>query len=232
MAYITNYIIDEWNIRRIGKELNGRLTDVWQNERKVDNLGCASYLYRKYGYPTSYQEFYDKYVNDSIMHSGENGRSEHWLYKVAKDLATSDRHKAPMEDYYAYVVLKVIIDTLDGMKAELKARKMLESSGFTCAEPTVSEDCSLGIDIKVSKNNKQLCAIQVKPISFFRGNNNESLIEDRKKAIEKEYKTQKLLKIPTYFFIYYKEDGSFKMTNGKLAHKLDNLITKDGIIIN
>jgi len=69
---------------------------------------------------------------------------------------------------------------------ESKVNEMLLSKGLTTEAPTLVEDTKYGIDLKVYKENKLVCMIQVKPHTFFIGNNNQSLIKDRVKALVKE----------------------------------------------
>lgn len=212
------------NIERIGTRLNNK----WYKLNSTDNLGCVTFLYRKYGYPATYQSFYDKYITDHKEGSKTNGRNLQYLTFIAERLEYMDDYTEPFQAYYDFLIQKLIIDTKDGMAEEEKAKKMLEASGFTCTDPTLEEDLGLGIDLKVKKDNKPICAVQVKPHTFFLGNNNWSLVNDRKRAIEKEKKTKEQLNLPTYFFIYYKNDGEFIKTNGKYAHKLQSLINEDG----
>lgn len=222
------YRINEKKCRETAKRLGSKLNNKWYKLNNTDNLGCATYLYRKYGYPDTYQHFYDKYISDHKVDSKTNGRNTDYLTFVAERLAAFDDYSEPYQDYFDFIVQKLIIDTKDGMAEEEKAKKMLEASGFTCDEPTITEDLQLGIDLKVKKDDKPICAIQVKPHTFFLGNSNWSLVNDRKRALEKEKKTKEQLKLPTYYFIYYKNDGEFIKTNGKYAHKLQSLINPDG----
>jgi hypothetical protein len=81
------------------------------------------------------------------------------------------------------------------------------------------EDRVLGVDIWVKYKGKKY-GIQIKPISFIIGNNNESLIRDRKKALKRDV-----------FFIFYYNDGSYlKDANHKnqIFWRLKQFINTDG----
>lgn len=221
-----NFIIDIDRAREIDRLSD--LKEKWYGLNGTDNVGCCTYLYKKYGYPDTYEDFYNSYVNDTLSSGKENGRNEHYLYKIAKVLAKKDNYRFTMEEYFSYIIKKLIADTLDGAQMESKVNEMLLSKGLITEAPTLVEDTKYGIDLKVYKENKLVCMIQVKPHTFFIGNNNQSLIKDRVKALVKEQNVKNLYHVPTAYIIYNKNTKEFIRTNGKLTHRLSQLINEDG----
>lgn len=218
------------NVER-GKEID-RTTDLkekWYGLNSTDNLGCCTYLYKKYGYPEKYKDFYKAYTTDNQDSGKENGRSEQYLLNVANILAFKDDFRFSIEEYYSYIVKKLIVDTLDGSKKETEVNELLKRKGLRTESPTINEDLKFGIDIKVYKDDDLKYMIQVKPNTFFIGNRNQSLINDRIKALEKERKTKEQYGVNTYYIIYNKSNGQFILNKGKyLSHRLGDLINNDG----
>ena len=228
-----NFIIDIDRAREIDRLSD--LKEKWYGLNGTDNVGCCTYLYKKYGYPETYEDFYNSYITDNVnliqneTNIGRSiGRNEHYLYKIAKVLAKKDNYRFTMEEYYSYIIKKLIVDTLDGSKMEAKVNEMLLAKGYRTESPSLVEDTKYGIDLKVIKDNKLICMIQVKPHTFFIGNNNQSLIKDRIKALVKEQNVKNLYHVPTAYIIYNKNTKEFIRTNGKLTHRLSQLINEDG----
>lgn len=225
MAYI-NFNVE--NSKRTANIHGNRLNNKWYGMNYTKDFGSVAYLYKKYGYPNTCEAFYNKYISDHKENSKENGRNYYYLIAKANELREKDNNMYPINVYFDFLMQKLIVDTKNGLEKESEVKKMLEESGFTCTIPTLNEDKDFGIDLKVYSDNQLLCMIQVKPNTFFKGNNNESLINDRKKAIEKEKKTISIYNVPTFFIIYKKDNGEFLQRNGKYCFKLNNLINNDG----
>lgn len=205
------------------------LKEKWYGMNSTNNFGCCTYLYKKYDYPDTYEDFYEAYIKDSSFNDKEHGRNEEYIYKMAYMLYLKDDERFNIEDYYSYIIKKLIYDTLNGCKQESKVNELLKRKGLRTESPTINEDLKYGIDIKVYEKEKLLYMIQVKPNTFFIGNRNKSLINDRLKAIEKENKTKKQYGVNTYYIIYNKTDGQFILNKGKyLSHRLSDLINTDG----
>ena len=227
--FTQNYIVDENKCKDAFLKNNNRLKNKWYKLNSTSNVGCMTYLYRKYNYPATYQDFFNAYVQDHKKNSKINGRSIEYLTKVASNLSILDGNKCDISIYFDYVVQKLIIDTFNGLQKEFEAKELIENHNLQVEEPTYSEDTDLAIDMKVKKNNMVKCAIQVKPHTFFLGNSNRSLVNDRRLAIKKENKVKDNLKIPVYYLIYNKNSGQWiKTESGKLLHHLNNLVNEDG----
>lgn len=221
-----NFTINIEKAKQIDRNTN--LKEKWYGLNATNNVGCCTYLYKKYNYPKTYNEFYEAYIKDHSVNDKQSGRNEYYIYKIAKELSNRDNHRFEISDYYSYIVKKIIVDTLEGAKKESEINEMLIKKGLTTVSPTLDEDLKLGIDLKVYKNNKLLYMVQVKPNTFFIGNNNHSLINDRINAINKEQMVMNIYHVPTIYIIYNKNSGKFIKHNGKLSHRLLNLINTDG----
>lgn len=233
MVQKTNY----FGIINIDKALEMEKTtnlhDTWYfngfNNR--NNVGCVSYLYKKYDYPKTYKQFYERYVNDDNTGKlEENGRTEDYLVALAESLKEKDNNRFEIWDYYSYIYKKLIFDTFNGLKKEKEFRDMLTASGVSNSSPTYEEDIDYGIDIKVHDNDGNLkCLLQVKPNTFFKGDRNNALRHDRQRAIQKEKIAKETYKVPVYYVIYEKNTGKWiKNKKGKFCHLLKNLINADG----
>lgn len=216
------------NCKKAVETHNNRLKDKWYGMNTTKDFGSVAYLYKKYGYPSTCEKFYEKYINDHKDFSKEHGRSYQYLLRKANELREKDNNICNINVYFDYIMQKLIVDTFNGLEKEGEVKTMLEESGYTITTPTLDEDKNFGIDLKVYDEYGLLCLIQVKPNTFFKSNNNASLINDRKLAITKEKLATTLYNVPTFFIIYKKNDGEFIQHNGKYCFKLSNLINNDG----
>lgn len=221
-----NFNVD--NCKKAVLAHNNRLKDKWYGMNTTTDFGSVAFLYKKYGYPSTYEKFYEMYINDHKDFSRENGRSYQYLVTKANELREIDNNQCGINVYFDYMMQKLLVDTFNGLAKEGEVKKMLEESGFTTNTPSLDEDRKLGIDLKVFNEDGLMCLIQVKPNTFFIGNRNETLINDRKSAIEKEKLATSIYNVPTFFIIYKKDDGEFIQRNGKYCFKLNNLINEDG----
>lgn len=174
-----------WNTCRLG------YSQIW---------GKLSGIYRKYDYPKTYQEFYDKYVNEFGSKPFD---------KVAYIL--NDMTGKPMELCQAYIIKKVIVGTVDGFKKELEAKELMESKwNYTVVHSTEDEDITFGVDLFVNDSKGNKCAIQVKPNTFFIGNAPD-IVRDRKRALEKIKKCTSETGLQVYYMIYDNITGDWKI---------------------
>lgn len=225
-----NYTVNETRCKETFNKLNYRLKNKWYKLNSTSNVGCMTYLYKKYNNPETYQQFYDLYVSDTKTDNPKTcGRNEEYITKVATQLGNLDGNQETLETYYDYIIQKLIIDTFNGLKKETEMKQELEKHGYRCEEPTYTEDTDLAIDFKIYKNDELYCLAQVKPHTFFIGNSNYSLINDRKLALQKQAIAEKQFYVPVVYFIYNKNNNQWiKNSNGKITHRLTNLINIDG----
>lgn len=179
----------------------------WHKLNNMEYLGNCSYLYRKYGCPNSYQEFYNRYTADTEVGAIDNGRSQENLDDIAMRL--KELTDGSFKDCINYTLKKVVLDTVDGGKYERLFNTTMTKYGLDIVEPTYYEDSRYGIDKKVYLDGRLLCCIQIKPKTFFMGNKNEWLKIERRNAIYKIDKCNNRYQVPTYFVIYDKASGDF-----------------------
>lgn len=221
------YTVNEKNCR--DTEVYPELSRLYYPMKSTYNFGTLTYLYKKYDCPSSYQDFYDCYTADT---KGDDvrtiGRSEDYLQHQAELL--SNKSNQPLTTCYDFIVKKLFIDTLDGLKKETEVKELLVNKGYQVKEPTYIQDIEEGIDKLVYKDDKLFCLIQIKPLSFFCGNSKADLIKDRKLAVQKEKKCIEKYKVPVFYLIYNNRTKKW-VTNekGNKAHLLKTLINEHGI---
>lgn len=210
-----------------------RTTDLkekwyWNGLNSTQNLGCVTYLYKKYNRPETVEEFYNAYTADTATSSTQDlrtyGRSEEYLENVTNTLAENDGNRFEFEDYFSYILKKLFYDTINGAKKETELANLLKSKGYIIKDPTFYEDTKLGVDMFVYKDGKLLFIIQVKPHTFFIGDRNQSLINDRRKALDKEKKCKERFRVPVFYCIYDKQGKWLRNDKGRMCWKLDTLI--------
>lgn len=126
--------------------------------------------------------------------------------------------------------MHAIIETFDGQMKELQINQLLTNMGYTYEKPEKNEDSRYGIDFKVYKGGTLVFMLQIKPISFFKGVDNLSLIEDRLSAFRKQSLVQQRYKVPTYYMVYKMNDNGtvrWMSENGKLCFELQRLCNGD-----
>lgn len=209
---------------------NYKLRDAWYGMNGTYNFGCMTHLYKKYGCPDTYQKFYEAYIADtSNDHPCKKGRSEDYLKTQAIRLQERLNDNTSSGTCYDYIIQKLIIDTFNGSQMELVAKQFLEKEGYEVIEPDYYQDTKEGIDKFIYKDGKLNFIVQVKPHTFFLGNSNEGLINDRKLAIEKAKHCVNKYGVPVVYLIYRKDTKEWVLNeNGKKAHKLSNLIDANG----
>lgn len=219
-----NYTVNA-TICRAAESLHPTWKNAWYGLNQTYRWGCCTYLYKKYGRPDNYQSFYDNYVTDITGETPQTyGRPEDYIYDYAEALKERSGEDYPTMDYYNYIVKKLIVDTLDGAQKENEAAQYIIEHGFTIEEPTYKEDKDYGIDLKCYNDGILKFIIQVKPHTFFIGNSNNGLINDRRSALIKEKKCNQDYGVPVYYMIYDKSTGEWIENNGHTAHRLKDLL--------
>lgn len=223
---------------------------IWKENFAARRVrGDCSYLYEKFK-PTSYEDFYDKYVQDGettyenrkSLNSYHRGRSEEEIlqesfryYTIIKENYPNDNVR--IKDCINNFIGKTIHDTFDGHYAENMSDKLLASYGFVTAKPQGDSDSLYGIDRYCYKDNELKFLVQVKPKSFFEGNNYPSKIKERQYAFSKESKAEEVFKVPVYYLVYKRDkvDKSyiaFLTRDNKSAFKLNELCMPNGYVAN
>ena len=197
-------------------------------------VGDCSYLYKKFK-PTSYQDFYEKYTKDGEESTEEDvkrrGRTYEEIVELAKKYQEDVGDYDISLDYYIKdIYMHVIIETYDGQKIEEMVSYYIEGNGYEVSQCSGDKDAIRSIDLEIKKKNRE-DRIQVKPISFFNGNRNLSLREDRKRIYENAVKLYEDEKKILYFIIYeIDENRECKFVakeNGKITFKYDELFDNE-----
>lgn len=207
--------------------LNKRLKKTWDTINDTYTWGCASCLYDKYQ-PKSVEDFYIQYVDDPYdpQDPQYSGRNICYILQYAKKLQELDNCTFSIDMYYLYIIYHLITETYYGCSKETVLQEELKKRGYEVMNANDNDDIYNGIDLILSKDGKKY-AIQCKPFTFFKGNNNKGLIEDRIKAIQKQENTYNKYRIPTYYVIY-DHQGWIKNENDGYCFSLRQLITKEG----
>lgn len=215
-----------------------KLTNVFQSFRKSITIGRLSYLWKvKYKKPRTYDDFMMKYFTDNEnkgdkIHSGRN--VEEWN-KIVNDFhkkALQIYPKVEIKTCSDYLLKKVIIDTLDGFKRELEFSDKMKVLGFRCEDATPEQDAEESIDFLLYEKqnpNKLAYLVQLKPLSFFIGNANDSLRYDRKKLYQNLHKNRAKYKVPMFAVIYDRKRNIWiKNEQNGYSFEIDKLINAKG----
>lgn len=208
----------------------------WKKYAGRNCIGDCSNLFQRLR-PVNYYDFYLKYTQDGIKTAAErntfkySGRTE----KEIEELAVQYKNECgddsfPLESYIKNIYMHAIIETFDGQMKELQINQLLTNMGYTYEKPEKNEDSRYGIDFKVYKGGTLVFMLQIKPISFFKGVDNLSLIEDRLSAFRKQSLVQQRYKVPTYYMVYKMNDNGtvrWMSENGKLCFELQRLCNGD-----
>ena len=208
----------------------------WKKYADRPSIGDCSNLFQRLR-PTDYYDFYLKYTKDGeeTVHNREVfkhcGRTEEEIEEVArKYMAECGNTSFTFEDFVKNVYMHTIIETYDGQTKEQDVNQILANLGYTYEKPEKEEDSRFGIDFKVYKDGKLVFVLQIKPISFFLGSKNYSLIQDRIGAFEKQSLVMDRLHVPTYYMVYKADDNGnvgWLTENGKLCFELKRLCNQE-----
>ena len=217
---------------RISRKYNKQ----WKKFAGRNSIGDCSNLFQRLQ-PTDYYDFYVKYTKDGeeTVHNRETykhyGRTEKEIEEVARNYMNECGNTSfSFDEFVKNVYMHTIIETYDGQKKEECVNQILANLGYTYEKPQNIEDSRFGIDFKVFKENKLVFVLQIKPISFFLGNKNYSLIQDRISAFEKQMLVQNKFNVPTYYMVYKSDDDgnvSWMSENGKLCFELKHLCNQE-----
>lgn len=155
----------------------------------------------------------------------------------------------PLIDYFDDVVNHVVIETVDGHYAESVVEKVFRNHGIDYESIGGGDlDAKYNVDgVVYGRDGLIRRLIQIKPLSTFRGNNNRSLITDRKNFFQKErelFEDRETYGIGKEcdkidYILYDRETTSSKdgtcyfavnPANGKMSFRLDELCNADGTI--
>lgn len=198
---------------------NGIVSTIWHNYFAPSNrIGNCTNLYRKLN-PTDCNDFYEKYIKYGEEHMelpiSKRGLSYDELVSVA------ERYKKAVEEktnlsydlsvYFYDALCHIIVETWDGQQNERDFIKFLTNLGYKCSKFDGKIDAKYGVDIKVTRNDGRVSAIQIKPISFFKSNRSD-VQTDRINLCIKYEEALKNLQFKTYYAIYVKDKATGDIT--------------------
>lgn len=198
---------------------NSIISTIWRNSFAPSNrIGNCTNLYRKLN-PTDCNDFYEKYLNYAEEHQelpiSKRGLSYNEL------LALAERYKKATEEklklsydlsvYFYDALCHIIIETWDGQQNERDFIRFLTKLGYKCSKFDGKIDAEYGVDIKVTRDDGRISAIQIKPISFFKSNRSD-VQTDRINLCKKYEDAYRNLGFKTYYAIYAKDKDTGDIT--------------------
>lgn len=214
------------------------VSKIWHDFFAPSNrIGNCTNLYRKLR-PTDCNDFYEKYIKYGEEHQdlpiSKRGLSYNEL------LALTEKYKKMVEEkvnlnynlsvYFYDALCHIILETWDGQSNERDFINFLTKLGYNCSKFDGQIDAEYGVDIKVTRNDGRVSAIQIKPISFFKSNRSD-VQTDRINLCKKYEEAYKKLGFKTYYAIYVKNRDTGEITwvkNGNgFRFRINELFTYD-----
>ena len=227
--------IDIEDFRKTNR-ISRKYNQIWKKFAGSASIGDCSNLFQRLQ-PIDCYDFYLKYTKDGeeTAHDRKTfkyyGRTEEEIEEVAKKyMEACGNTSFTFEEFVKNVYMHTIVETFLGQIKERQVNQILTDMGYTYEKPIGNEDSHMGIDFKVYKDGRLSFMLQVKPISFFNGIHNKSLIEDRIGAFEKETLVSKKFNVPTYYVVYDTDNGGkvrWLSEDGKLCFKLQRLCNQE-----
>lgn len=204
----------------------------WYKINNRTEIGDMMYLLTKYK-PTSIEDFYNKYTNDTIDDGNpqHRGRTLDEIEKIAIKYKALSGDDIPLDTYIKNILWHTVVQTWDGYSRECDLQAYGALRGYELRKTNNEDDATLGVDFEVRVKDKLKCFIQLKPETFIKGNSNKSLINDRRLAILKQDKVKQIYDVPTYY-VFYKNDNTYLSTDSnKICWQLEKLVNTDGTLI-
>ena len=242
------------NKRKFNRDYNWK----WKRIAGPDYIGSCSYLFQDFysgwtvmhkgTYPThtDFARYYFSHIN--AMRSGDELKrpeDHHYGRTVTDIVRLAEKYRSmckddtiTLEQYFDDIVNHVIIETFNGQMREIKLMDEYDRCGFTAEQTSDHWDKDLGVDMIIRKNGVIKDYIQLKPITTFIGNKNESLVRDRIVFYKKEEdkKTECMECGYDYYptkFILYNEDhpDTWCSIGSRRSFLLEELCTEEGIAL-
>ena len=197
--------------------------------RHPNSIGYVSELFKKIN-PKTMEEAYNAYllsaVQDKDLPLAKRGRSAEELETLAIDWKTRSKSDLPLADFYDAIVLHAVVETCLGMIKEREAEEMYERAGYDIEETDGNDDRTLGIDF-IARNEDKIFLVQVKPISFFRGEKLD-LVSDRRIVWNKHEKGMEKYPSASYTYMIYDPSGLWLSKDGRKNFRYGELIDQYG----
>jgi hypothetical protein len=210
--------------RKIGN--NATISRIWRQYFAPSNrIGNMTTLYRKLK-PSDPTDFYNKYIDYAQKNRSSSIKNRGLTYNELVKLAEKYREFVEekmgitydFETFFYDALCHIILETWDGQQNERDFKAYLKALGYECSEFKGSIDGEYGLDIKVTRNDGKISAIQIKPISFFVSWRDDVQL-DRINFCRKYEKALNDLGIKTYYAIYVKDkktDNVLWVKNGNM----------------
>ena len=198
---------------------SGAISTIWHNYFAPSNrIGNCTNLYRLLK-PDSCEDFFDKYVKYASGHKdlpiSKRGLDETELLLLAEKYKNLVQEKTGITNdiltYYYDALCHIIVETWDGQQNERDFIKFLTNLGYSCSKFDGKIDAEYGVDIKVTRDDGRVSAIQIKPISFFKSNRSD-VQSDRINLCKKYEEAYKNLGFKTYYAIYVRDKVTGEIT--------------------
>lgn len=231
---------DEQKCREAKAKLNSDdIMKIWRKSFAPSNrIGNCTTLYRKLK-PVDYNDFFIKYIKHAECHKNWKiwwrGLTYDEILDISKRFKKKVYEKTGVEHdisiFFYNVLCHIIIETFDGQKREEEFRKHLINLGYSVSTFDGDIDTTYGVDIKVTRGDGKVSAIQIKPLSFYKSNKGH-VQRDRIGLCKKYENALDNLGIKTYYAIYCYDEDSGKTTwvmnpDGKLRFKINDLFGYD-----
>ena len=198
---------------------NSLISTIWRKDFAPSNkIGNCTNLYRILK-PNDCCDFYQKYITYG---------SEHHSLPISKRgltydelISLSEKYKEEVESridlsydlsmYFYDAVCHIIVETWDGQQTERDFMEFLNRLGYSCSKFDGSIDSEYGVDIKVTRNDGRVSAIQIKPISFFISNRSD-VQSDRINLCRKYEQAFNRFGFKTYYAIYVRDKRTNDIT--------------------
>lgn len=214
------------------------ISTIWHDKFAPSNkIGNCTNLFRKHR-PKSEKDFCDKYFKyaeeNKELPIAERGLTYEEFEALVNNYMTMSNtaigHKYGYDTFFNDALCHIITETYDGKIMEQEFMQFLEGLGYKCDYFDGSIDAKYGVDIKVTRDDGKISAIQIKPISFFKSGRAD-VHRDRIAMVHKYYSFLNDYGYKTYYAIYYKDkerDITFWLKNGNgYRFRIDELFTYD-----
>lgn len=214
------------------------ISEIWRRDFAPSNkIGNCTNLFRMHN-PNNEEDFCNKYFEYAEKNRDLPISKRGLTYDEFRDLVNEYMSRAnaasgknyDFDTYYNDVLCHVITETYDGKLNEMQFKAFLENLGYKCSYFDGTIDGKYGVDIKVTRGDNKVSAIQIKPITFFKSKRSD-VYKDRIAMIYKYHNFLKDYGYKTYYAIYEKNKttGEIKwVKNGNgFRFKLDELFEYD-----
>jgi hypothetical protein len=170
-----------------------------------------------------WEKFYTSFKNDNRKLSGRTKKELMEIALKLQEFAAAEGIKLTQIEAYNFVLIRVIDESFAGFQNELKVYKYLnEAYGGLQIEFSSLEDSKYAIDLFVKIDNDTILdAVQIKPISFLKGcqNNIDYCVTAYIQNYEKHKKYEELTGNRPYYIFYDENDNYYIYENDDIFRR-------------